>query len=93
MRLACEMGQGVRERAFQIVQTRFSLQQRQTPAQLMGDAGTVVPSIGHRDDRRQSRVLDILQNAAIPLLIARDPVLLKPGEMTQFPERRIKLLL
>ena len=38
-------------------------------------------------------MVDILQHAAISLLVSRHPVLLKPGKMTQFPQWRIKLLL
>ena len=99
IRLRCFVQQAQRllQRAAQVVFAALGIQQGQFPAQRMGNGRAVIPSIAmmRLADHRASASLRIRvgQMAQIALRIARYPALLKPAHMTQFPERKIELLL
>jgi hypothetical protein len=78
--LALEAIEHLLENAFEIAQRGVDIRQRQPPSRIVSDCRRIVQRIGtHQDGDRLRR----------GRTVAQAPVLLKPGEMTELPQRRI----
>jgi len=81
--------QGLFKPPSQVVARRDRIRQRQAPTRRVLDPARVVQCIGIGQARGRAWRVRIGSDSARTLRIAPDPVLLKPADVTEFPQRRI----